>query len=324
MERSVNVVFLTVAGQEIGFGHLFRSSALMEALQERGAACRLIVAPTGSPDTIRQRIDVIPNVFAPWSSEVDALATIISGAEIVVIDAYEIEPTVWKVLVETVSRLVVFDDRGGPLPPRGIVINGNPGATTLNYPVGGDVSYLLGPRYQVLRSPFWRRCPDAIDPGSTVSDQIRIGVMAGGTDHRRITETVVQTILRTVPAETVVYPIGSAGGGYTDSRVHPTGVLNAEGIHALFCKLDVLVTAAGQTVAEAAACCLPAIIFQTADNQAISMTGWPQTGGAISVGSIDDTDWAERLAAGLRKVIRRDQRSRRRVADRLLEEKMWG
>lgn len=51
----------------------------------------------------------------------------------------------------------------------------------------------------------------------------------------------------------------------------------------LFERSDLVVTAAGQTVAEAASSALPAVIFQTAENQAINIDGWTSRGAAMAV-----------------------------------------
>jgi spore coat polysaccharide biosynthesis predicted glycosyltransferase SpsG len=85
-------------------------------------------------------------------------------------------------------------------------------------------------------------------------------------------------------------------------------------LRATFTDLDVLVTAAGQTAAEAVATALPSVIIQTAENQHFNMRGWSQTAAVLSAGAIDDANWAHRLCSQL-KVALPEQKRKRMVTE---------
>lgn len=280
MKREVErVVLLTVADPEVGLGHLFRCDALVQAmLMHSDVEARLFIACSAGKEWLEKRAPESPYSLEKWNTDADITGKIIREADMVVVDAYTISYEVWEEL-RGHPRLAVFDDTGEKPPFEGFLINGSPGAHFVGYEHIPGRTLLLGTDYQVLRPSFWKRTE------RNVRENIKtVLIMAGGTDHVNSVETMVQAAKEALPADVEIKVIGSYNED--DNRVKSTGFLDAAQIKEEFDNADLLITAAGQTVAEAVSCALPAIMVQTADNQEMNVRGWEEKGTAIYSGKI--------------------------------------
>lgn len=278
----MNCVVFTVADPKVGLGHLYRCDALASALHALGHAIELIIHSTEGQDWIGQRPPESLWRIALWKNELATVRELAAQHDTVIVDAYDIAPCVHDALQAAARRPVYFDDAGENIPERGVVINGSPGAHLLGYPERPGLVLLLGTEYQVLRRPFWTA------PQRVVREEIKaVGVMLGGTDHSGLMSTVAAAVRSTVPVKAKVFAVGADPSSVSVAGVQGTGRLTASGIKALFDELDLLVTAAGQTVAEAVSCLLPTVMIQAADNQKYNVAGWLEQRCAVSAGSID-------------------------------------
>jgi spore coat polysaccharide biosynthesis predicted glycosyltransferase SpsG len=299
-------VVLTTADPEIGLGHLYRCDALAQAFaQTTQIETKLVVSTTTGADWLYQRAPTSSYEIANWNHEPDIARKYIQGADMVVVDSYDIDSAVWQAIEAAASLPVFFDDTGTNIPARGVIINGTPGAHLVNYPTNNKLTLLLGTDYQVLRPPFWHK------PNRTVSETVgSLGVMLGGTDHGGLMQHVLDLVIETLPRSVHIYAIGSdAPSGY-GPRVTCTGRLTAAEVKKLFDKIDLLVTAAGQTVAEAVSCQLPTVMIQTADNQALNLQGWQELGIGFSSGAAWRSDFASTLSKNLVQVLNETTRKR--------------
>jgi spore coat polysaccharide biosynthesis predicted glycosyltransferase SpsG len=112
--------------------------------------------------------------------------------------------------------------------------------------------------------------------------------MLGGTDHRGLIDQVLPVVRYAVGSEATVYAIGVEPDAIRHAGVKATGRLTAQQMKELFDGLDLLVTAAGQTVAEAVSCELPTVMIQTAENQTYNVEGLLQSQAAVAGGTIED------------------------------------
>jgi UDP-4-amino-4,6-dideoxy-N-acetyl-beta-L-altrosamine N-acetyltransferase len=196
----------------------------------------------------------------------------VANADRVIVDAYDIDDMVRDVIGRAATDPVYFDDYGSNIPDRGIVINGSPGARMIDYPERPGLVLLLGLQYQVLRKPFWQ------STNRIIREHVEsVGVMLGGTDHLGLMDQLLPLVGDAVPAEATVYAIGVETDAIRHAGVTATGRLTAQQMKDLFDRLDLLVTAAGQTVAEAVSCKLPTVMIQTAENQKYNVDGWRES-----------------------------------------------
>ena len=93
-----------------------------------------------------------------------------------------------------------------------------------------------------------------------------------------------------------MYSIGSAKLPEEMENLECTGFLDAQGVKSLFDSLDLLISAAGQTIAEAVSCALPIIMINTVDNQCINYKGWNEKYYvALKGGDSSNRYWLENL-----------------------------
>lgn len=291
----MHAVFLTVADPDVGLGHLYRCDALATALVERGFETSIAIDCRNGIDWLQSRASEAPWRALRWTDDAHAMMRTTADAERVVIDAYDIAPEVREAIEHQEAAPICFDDYGTNVPERGVVINGSPGAHLINYPERPGLVVLLGPHYQVLRKPFWQPTDRAVRERLS-----SVGVMLGGTDHRGLMDSVLSVVRQTVHAETTVYAIGVEPNSIRTTAIEATGYLSADELKNLFDRLDLLVSAAGQTVAEAVACRLPTVMIQTAENQRYNLEGWTTVGAAVSAGSYRDP----RFSGNLTEVMR--------------------
>ncbi len=289
----MRAIFLTVADPHIGLGHLYRCDALATALNERSVDTTLVVDCRSGREWLAARAPETAWTIAPWTDTPAEAQRAITDADGVIVDAYEIVPEVRRLLAERDDAPVWFDDYGSNIPEHGIVINGGPGAHLVGYPERPGLALLLGTDYQVLRKPFWQPTDRIVR-----EDIDSVGVLLGGTDHGGLANEVLSIVRRTVPSDTTVYAIGAEPVVGLPSDIKATGRLTAQEMKNLFDALDILVAAAGQTVAEAVSCKLPTLMIQTAENQEYNVRGWLSLGCAIGNHDGDDNS---HLAEQLRR-----------------------
>ena len=296
-----SAVLFTVADPEIGLGHLFRCDALAYALSLKGVDTKLIVESGQGSEWIREKKLYSDSTVDRWSDNPARVKKDGCNKDLIVVDAYDVRDDVWAGVRETGSRVLLFDDYGEkPFIP-GFLVNGSPGAYNIEYEENEGRTLLLGPEYQVLRPPFWKKTE------RTIPEKIReVGVMTGGTDHGGLQERIVRLVRENIPREVRVYSISSAELPEEMENLECTGFLDAQGVKSLFDSLDLLISAAGQTIAEAVSCALPAIMLQTADNQVLNIKGWQKEKAALYAGDLcKSNEKTERKMLKLLKEIKR-------------------
>ncbi len=287
----MHATFLTVADPHIGLGHLYRCDALATALNDRDIETTLVVDCRSGRDWLNSRAPETRWIVAHWMEGATTTDAVISNASQVIVDAYGITQNVRLAIDDSVEFPIYFDDYGTNVPKSGIVINGSPGAQLVGYPKRPGLKLLLGTDYQLLRKPFW-------DPTNrTIRTDIEsVGVLLGGTDPRGITEKVLEIVRDATPKNARVYAIGVDSYTVSHTDIHGTGRLTARGMKNLFDQLDLLVTAAGQTVAEAVSCRLPTVMIQTANNQRYNVLGWTKEHTATFAGTDAEIKSSSRLS----------------------------
>ncbi|WP_319416103.1 hypothetical protein [Marispirochaeta aestuarii] len=263
------VRLFTVADPEIGLGHLFRCDALAFAFVQQNIPAELVIGCKAGIDWIREKPLYSSWRLRNWTNDADCIEKELEDCEIPVFDAYRVEKSVWDAVRNSNREVVVFDDYGEKPYFKGILINGSPGADLVGYKDLPDRQLLLGPLYQVLRPPFWEKTHRIIRRKVE-----SVGIMLGGTDHRGLFPAIIKTVRNMLPYDVVIYVIGNDKIASDLNKVIVTGFLNARDLKTLFIAMDFLITAAGQSAAEAVSTFLPTITFLTVDNQKYNYIGW--------------------------------------------------
>ena len=296
------VALLTVADPEVGLGHLYRIDALAQSLMRFGdATVELLVSCTAGEGWLRERKPLSKYHLESWNTTPLVAEELAGSRSIIVVDAYQIDRSVWAALTSGLAQLAVFDDYGEKPPFRGLLINGSPGGNLLHYIEREGQRLLIGPRYQVLRPAFWQRSNKRV-----AQELSRILVMAGGTDAAKLGRELATTVLEATPPRSETLFVG--GGDWNAPGVRHTGFLSAERLRELMMSADLLVTPAGQSVAEAVSCALPTVTVQSAENQRLNALGWAEVGAAQFASVVGAPDWRATLGETVRRLIGFEER----------------
>jgi UDP-2,4-diacetamido-2,4,6-trideoxy-beta-L-altropyranose hydrolase len=230
------------AGATVGLGHISRSSSITVALRSRGIECRCYATGVAEPferDGVR---------WDPLDGPYDTPGP----TDVVVVDSYLLQPDKLASLVGP-ARLVVLHDRGTPPRDAAIVV----AAAADSDPA--DDRRLGGLAYAALRPDFWglpRRTPGPVR---------RIVVTTGAGSLGGLGCELARALSESLPNVEVAVVRGPHA-----TFDAPAGIDLVDAPESLLSTLlaaDLVVSAAGQTMLEAAACGTPCIALPLVDNQ---------------------------------------------------------
>jgi spore coat polysaccharide biosynthesis predicted glycosyltransferase SpsG len=219
-------------------------------------------------------------------------------ADVAVIDSYVADIDVYRTVAETASAAVYLDDTARLPYPKGIVVNGNPEATSLGFTAGPETTLLLGVEYQLLRSEFTDASHHEVNPSVT-----RILVISGGSDAGNVRDALA-TIASSACQNAIVDVV-------RESRT-------ASELRDAMLAADIALTAAGQTIYELAATGTPTIAVCVADNQIAQARAFERAGALAYAGEWGDRGVDERVAFLLGTLDPLDTREAMSLAGRAL------
>jgi UDP-2,4-diacetamido-2,4,6-trideoxy-beta-L-altropyranose hydrolase len=256
----VKVTLIADAGPDAGLGHLSRTGAVAWALRARGAETRCLARGAEEPlerDAIRW--EPLP-VSEPAPRD-----------EVVVLDSYRAAPDTAEELAAD-GGLVLMHDSGEVPAETAIVVS------TVGEAEGDGPLRLVGLAYTCLRPGFWGL------PVRASSPQVRrVLVATGGGDLEGAGRELAQAARDALPEAEVALVRGPYAAGDP-----PEGVRAVENPPSLLGELhacDLVLTAGGQTLLEAAAAGTPAIALALVDNQRTQAAALASAGGAIMADS---------------------------------------
>lgn len=303
----MEILFLTEAGRNIGFGHMTRCEALSQGFEAKGINPKLII---NGDDSI---IDLLPEgryqIFN-WMKEQNRLFEQVQSADIVVIDSYFADSEFYTRLSNMVKVPVYIDDNKRIDYPKGIVVNGSIYAEKSGYPSLKGITYLLGPKYILLRKEFWE-----IGEKEIKEEIESVMVTFGGDDSKNITPAVLGLLNKDYPDLIKKAVIGKGFSKKEDLERfgNPKTVFSyypdAEGMKDIMIHSDIAISAAGTTLYELARVGLPSIAVTVADNQLNNAIGWKNAGGIEYAGHYNDTDLLKNIRSCMKKLINISRRA---------------
>lgn len=236
------IMFIADAGPEAGLGHVSRSSALAVALRCRGVEGDCYARGSDEP------FDCDGICWSPMPN--DQPLEVEGG--IVVVDSYRLPLNELQKAAES-SRLVMMHDHG--VLPSGTALVVSPASEPRS------AAWLGGFQYVPLRPGFWGL------PDRDVDDQVRrVLVTTGGGKFDEVGLEVAGSIASALPGAEVML----VRGPHARASRGPEGVVVLAALDSLLHPLlwaDLVVTAGGQTMLEAAAAGTPSIGLALVDNQ---------------------------------------------------------
>ena len=268
----MKVFIITEGGKNIGFGHLTRCLSLYQAFEEREIKPKFIVNGDNNTECLLNGANY---QLLNWIEKPDKLFKLLKGADIAIIDSYLADSSFYNKISKIVKLSVYIDDNKRLDYPKGIVLNGNIHAETLNYPKKDGIIYLLGTKYTHLRKEFWEV------PEKKIKDNIEsIMVTFGGSDTKNLTPKILKFLNEKYSELKKNVIIGRAFQNigeikkYTDKDTNLIYYPDAEKMKKIMLESDIAISAGGQTLYELARVGVPTIGVFIAKNQLESIKGW--------------------------------------------------
>lgn len=264
----------TDASCEIGAGHAVRCITLAKALQH---AC--------SADNITLDIVIVSTVGASMMNqafadegfkltEVSHIQSDVShvGADIWVIDHYQLDTTFETSLVNSGAIVVVIDDLADRQHNCHVLIDGNLTRNiTQRYSklVSQECIQLIGPRYALLRDEFYRarRQCNPRQPN-------HVFICFGGSDPTNMTSVALEALTKVKELNLTADVVIGTGHRNKQAIIEQTKLLHGVTVHVdsknmaeLMCKASLMIGAGGSMHWERCICDLYGLIITIADNQ---------------------------------------------------------
>jgi UDP-2,4-diacetamido-2,4,6-trideoxy-beta-L-altropyranose hydrolase len=269
------------ASPRIGFGHLARTSTLVDALEARGA--QLTFASHAPSDAVRAWVEGLGAALAPLdgapgsSDDLAATRALADGADLVVIDGYVFDAAFQASLRGAGRAVCVIDDLADAPVGGDVILNGNLYGDELTYDAPHATLALLGPAYALVRPEFAIARAERAARPHDAGRRARVLVTMGGADPTSETEKALDALDALgiqLDAKIVVGAANPRAADLTrrvkDLRapgLRAEVVVGARNMGELMAWADVALTAAGSTCLELATVGVPGLTITVAANQ---------------------------------------------------------
>lgn len=196
MKKINRAIIFTEGGDNIGFGHITRCSALYEEIESRDIEVLFVIFGKNIDDLLKGK----RYLNKDWKDR-EFLKKFLKEDDYIIIDSYLADIETYKFISESTKKCLYIDDNNRISYPKGIILN----------PVlYDDIAYktenvvLQGKDYIILRKEFLETTTD------TVEKNIDVLITLGGTDIRNLTPKLLQIIKRINSKLKIAVVIGKA------------------------------------------------------------------------------------------------------------------
>lgn len=284
----MKIVIITEGSSKIGFGHVTRCLSLYQAFKENAFAVQFIVNGDSSVELSLKNTTY--KIF-DWLRYPDKLFRLLEGSDIIVIDSYLLDESLYKKISSLASVAIFIDDNNRINYPKGIVVNGSINAEKIDYSFSNEIDYLLGSQFIPLRQEFWDT------PEKKVKSNVEtVMVTFGGDDLRNLTPKILELLNDNYPSLNKKIIIGSGFKhipeikNLKDERTELIYYPDANGMLNTMIESDIAISAGGQTLYELARVGLPTIAISVASNQTHNVNNWKEVGFIEFAGYWEDKD----------------------------------
>lgn len=173
------VIIFTEGGDNIGFGHITRCSALYEELLERRVETIFVVYGKNIEDILKGKNYINQN----WKDK-EFLQNFLKKEDYVIIDSYLADLDVYKYISNNTSKCMYIDDNNRLKYPKGIILN--PVLyEDLEYDTTNPI--LRGKDYIIVRKEF-------LEEVKPLNKEYDILITLGGTDIRNLTPKLIEIL----------------------------------------------------------------------------------------------------------------------------------
>ncbi|MBK9281055.1 MAG: UDP-2,4-diacetamido-2,4,6-trideoxy-beta-L-altropyranose hydrolase [Candidatus Obscuribacter sp.] len=323
------VILRADADVDIGIGHVMRLSALGAALVE--ANSDVLFVYNACPEPLLKKLESYGIKSLPLTSQTktsctEALIELARPGDYVAMDGYHFNLNDQKLVKNAGLKLLFLDDFGHCQHYEAdLILNQNASARESLYPsVAQHTKLLLGTEYVLLRPEFLKLPKTNFSRGP--SDRIDILVTMGGSDAENTTALILTALLQALKPGKIKANLTVVLGAANPNQEHiakliaqektstpTTGgrpdieldlIVNANNMAELMHEQDILISAGGTTVFEAAYLGVANLVLTTADNQD-GTADLVEAGAIMSLGKFPNTG-TEQIATVLKTLIESD------------------
>lgn len=307
----------------IGSGHIIRCLTVAEALKKLGHSCIFIcrnhegnliefISEKGFSVVklaVQQNSDFnAKSQYATWlgvTEECDAEQTLgaINGLNIrfdwLIVDHYALSKKWERLLRKVSSKVMIIDDLANREHDAELILDCGLVHKSQDYEFLNqrDATYLLGPKYALLRPEFSRCCKHMMPKSFNLKDKLKVLINLGGVDKDNITSQILNVFIENkftyIFDLTIVMGISAPWKEEVIQRAQclPNAqvLVNVSNMAELMVDHDLAIGAAGSTAWERCCLGLPSIMICMADNQKMIADELYGLGAAISLQSEDIT-----------------------------------
>jgi|GEM_PF-5173251 spore coat polysaccharide biosynthesis predicted glycosyltransferase SpsG len=288
------ILFLTEAGEGIGFGHISRSIALADGFESLNCDVSFTVRGTKNR-VIHNR--AFTEVNKEWFDE-EYLVAVVPTYDITVVDSYRISDEMLDFISEKSENPVFLIDSQLKHGDQGIILFPSVYADEYTFESSNYLKILTGINYLLYTREMWYGLQFEVNEHVK-----RVGISLGSSKPEE-TGSIIQNLRQIFTGLTQICIFGDleteSGVNHKDVDIKWLGRLDKKNYVEELQNLDVLISNGGQTLNEALLIGLPVLPLITADNQSDNVTGWEKKGfvnGLDSRKKINLKELHERLKA---------------------------
>lgn len=301
----MNICIIAHGNAQLGMGHVMRSLALAEAFRKDGHNVYFYSKYSQGVERIQrqgfkavgaQKWDKIRDVVGfeygtpeeLFADVKDIVQYVQEMQDVIVIDSYNVSREFFLGLKQYTRVLVYIDDLNTFAYPVDIIINGTVSAPYMGYKKLQNARLLLGVKYNLLRSEFCNL------PKKEIDKEIKnVLITTGNSDPFHITEKILRIFIQEKRYDGLNFHVIVGSGFETDIRIQQD-IANCLSVYfydkpdkmsKIMQKCDIAVAAGGSTLYELAACGVPALVFDYAENQIPQIMAMKQDGLVKYIGS---------------------------------------
>lgn len=318
----INTIYIrTEANVTTAMGHMARCMTIADGIKELGGRAVFIVAEEGSkrfPEERGHEVICLNHKWDDFDGEIPIIEELIKeqGIERILVDSYFISEAYMQAL-KNMTHVSYIDDLYEKIWPVDMIIDYASYAMEFPYDKDyKDAELLLGPKYFPLRNDFRNVAKRMVQAKAK-----RILVVTGGSDEYHFMKSFMDIVSDDFEYHFICGNFNkdieylenkaSSMANVTVRRTLPSLKEEME-------KADIIVTAGGTTLYEAAATGLPIICFSFVDNQLFNVKSFDKGGYGIYTGDLRENYSFENLKDILTNLAN-DTEARTEMSRKLLE-----
>jgi len=291
----MKVVVLTEGGEKKGLGHISRCMAMSEAIchMKKGVKVEFIIHSEDRSGLNFQR-NSSNVIIADWNKNTKLRNEKIKNAEVVIIDSYEANDSVYQdIKFNTKAKLIMFDDFSRIEYPEGLVVNPAISLGNIKYPEREGVEYLYGAEYVTIRKSFWKSIKKPFNQNIK-----KVLLTFGGGFYPEFLENFLNTIKGKYQFEIKYILPSNKYLKEIKKRIKDVQILSGlsqENIRKEMISSDLCISGGGQTLYELMRCETPTIGISFASNQENNLNVLAKLGIIDYAGGYDAENVFEKL-----------------------------